>query len=233
MRLFQKKKTVYADVKAEDIRLAALLDHHKIDTVLDIGANLGQYATRLRQSGFTGRIVSFEPLRKNHSVLQSISTHDPKWDIAAPMAVGEENGQIEINVSQNHEMSSILPLEANTLTALPKSKYIGTEKVSIQTLDSLLDEYTDEKEKLFIKADTQGYEFSVLKGAAESIKKNKISGWQLELSLLPLYGGEPTAEALMKWLKDRCFEPHFVLPGYFSKKLMRQLQIDIVFFKAS
>lgn len=233
MRLFQKKKTVYADVTPEDVRLAALLAHQGIDTVFDIGANVGQYATRLRKSGFKGRIVSFEPLGKNHEVLESVSADDSKWDIAAPMAIGEEDGTIEINISESHEMSSILPLEPGTLTALPKAKYIGTEKVALHTLDNILDQYIGETEKLFIKADTQGFEFAVLKGAAESIAQNKIAGWQLELSLLPLYSGEPTLEVLMSWLKERSFDPHFVLPGYFSKKLMRQLQIDIIFFKAS
>src|SRR3954452_3990844 len=47
---------------AEDIQRAKLLASERVDVLLDVGANEGQYAVRMRRAGFDGRIASFEPL---------------------------------------------------------------------------------------------------------------------------------------------------------------------------
>lgn len=236
MRLFKKKKQaagVNENISPYDEKLIALLDYHKIDTVFDIGANIGQYAQRIRAAGFTGRIISFEPLAANHDTLTQLAASDPKWDIAPRMAVGAEDGSVDINVSQNHDMSSILPIEEATLTALPKSKVVDTQTVDLRRVDSIFDEQSDKNARVFVKVDTQGFEQAVIDGAAQMMASGKILGWQLELSLFPLYSGEATFETITDNLKQAGYEAHLIIPGYFSKKLMRQLQIDGVFFKTN
>jgi len=231
MRLFRKKKPA-ADLPNPNFeRLVALLDHHQITTVFDVGANVGQYAQNLRKGGFKGRILSFEPLAQNHRDLEQLSGTDPKWTIAPRMAVGAEDGEVQINVSQNNDMSSILPVADAMLEALPKSRIVATEAVPLRTLDSLFDNHVQAGEKVFVKVDTQGFEMAVLEGAVKTMVAGRIAGWQLELSLIPLYTGEQTSDAITAWLKEKGYQTHFIIPGYFSKKLMRQLQIDSVFFK--
>ena len=44
-------------------RRIKLLDSYSIDLILDVGANTGQYAARMRGIGYAGEIVSFEPMR--------------------------------------------------------------------------------------------------------------------------------------------------------------------------
>ena len=68
MKFFQKKSPDKTNQGIE--RLVTLLDHHKVETVFDIGANIGQYAQNLRKAGFRGRIISFEPLAINHLQLK-------------------------------------------------------------------------------------------------------------------------------------------------------------------
>lgn len=230
---FFRKKSPPADATNPHMeRLVALLDHHKISTVFDVGANVGQYAQNLRKAHYKGRIVSFEPLAQNHQLLEKLAAADPKWEIAPRMALGSADGEVLMNVSQNNDMSSILPVAEVMLAALPKSRTVETESVPLKKIDTIFSSHVSPCENLFVKVDTQGFEMPVLEGAVEAMRSGRITGWQLELSMIPLYTGEKTYEHIISFLKEKGYETHFIIPGYFSKKLMRQLQIDSVFFKS-
>lgn len=231
MRLFRRKMPRVDGADPEMERLVALLDHHRVRTVFDVGANVGQYAQNLRKAGFGGRIVSFEPLRSNHQLLEKLAAADPKWDIAPRTALGHTDGEVLIHVSQSNDMSSILPVAEVMLEALPKARIVETELVPLNRIDSIFSRFVDPGEDFFVKVDTQGFEMPVLEGAIEAMGQGRILGWQLELSMIPLYAGEKTYEEIICHLKTQGFLMHFIIPGYFSKKLMRQLQIDGVFFK--
>lgn len=231
MGLLKRKRPTPEGASPQEMRLAELLHHHQIDCVFDIGANIGQTAQRYRTAGYTGRIVSFEPLSGNHAALCTLAKKDSKWDIAPRLALGAQAGETSIHVAQNHDMSSILAVNDAMLGALPKARAVTQETVRVETLDHIFDDYAKPGERVFIKVDTQGYEQSVVEGAVDAMRAGKIIGWQLELSFLPLYEGEPTFEILTALMKTHGYDPHFALQGYFSKKLMRQLQMDIVFFR--
>src|SRR5260370_33003279 len=78
-------------------RRLTMMRHHGIDAVLDVGANTGQYASALRQAGFQGDILSFEPLSDAFRQLEEYSRCDPKWRVYR-FAVGGENTETEINI---------------------------------------------------------------------------------------------------------------------------------------
>jgi hypothetical protein len=82
-----------------------------------------------------------------------------------------------------------------------------------------------------LKIDTQGYEPAVLDGALDLIPR--LTGIQLEMSLLPLYREETGFQAMLERLQALGFELHLVLPGYFARKLARQVEIDGVFIRAA
>jgi FkbM family methyltransferase len=210
-------------------KLVALLAHHNVDCVLDIGANQGQYSQSLRRAGYNNTIISFEPLSSMHDLLEPLSKSDVNWHIHERTCVGDEVGEVEINVSNSTDMSSILEIEADTLTALPKSNYVGKEKVAITTVAEVFGTYSSKYKNIFMKVDTQGFEWEVLQGAKKILPQ--LTGIQLELSLFSLYENEKTFEEITAWLKDQGFDPILVIPGYFSKKLMKQLQIDIIFIR--
>ncbi|MFY7886822.1 MAG: FkbM family methyltransferase, partial [Dolichospermum sp.] len=75
---------------SEAAKMQRLLAYHNIDLVFDVGANIGQYAKLLRELGYSGRIVSFEPLSSAYSQLKAVSEKDPLWEIAPQTAIGNQ-----------------------------------------------------------------------------------------------------------------------------------------------
>ena len=123
------------------IQLVVQLKAHDINTVIDIGANVGQFAEGLRDAGFRGRIISFEASRAAHCELQQRAMRDRRWTVAPRLAIGGSDGKAKINVSANSVSSSILPMLPTHLVAEPKSAYIRTETVELRRLDTVADEY--------------------------------------------------------------------------------------------
>lgn len=212
-------------------QLKRLLDHFKIDLVLDVGANVGQYAGYLREAGYAGRIVSFEPLADAHAALARRAAGDAGWTVAPRMALGATQGEIEINVSNDRDMSSLLELRPEILAASPTSRTVAREKVRLTTLDAVFADYARAGDRVLLKIDTQGYERQVLDGAERTLPR--LAGIQLELSLIPLYAGETTWLAMIERLAAHGFEPRLVIPGYFDRHLVRLLQVDGVFFRGN
>jgi hypothetical protein len=86
---------------SEAAKMQRLLAYNNIDLVFDVGANIGQYAKLLRELGYSGRIVSFEPLSSAYSRLKAVSEKDPLWEIAPQAAIGNQEGEIIINIAGN------------------------------------------------------------------------------------------------------------------------------------
>ena len=194
--------------------------------VLDVGANAGQYGTHLRATGYQGDIVSFEPLSSAYKVLAEAVALDPKWT-ACHCALGERDGTSEIFVSSNSWSSSMLGILPEHTTAAPDSKYVDKEVISIKTLDSLFDENISSGERVFLKIDTQGYTKQVLSGANKSI--DKISGVFVEMSLVPLYAGEPLIGEVISMLYEKGFALRAIEPEFIDRKNGRWLQVNGLF----
>jgi FkbM family methyltransferase len=215
--------------KPLEAQLIAVLERFEIGCVLDVGANAGQYGSLLREWGYRGRIVSFEPLSAPHARLEARAAADPAWRVAPRMALGERDGEAMIEVSAEPDMSSILPQTELLRQISPSSKVIGHERVPIHRLDGLAADYLEPDERAFLKIDTQGFEAQILAGARRLLPR--LLGVQLEMSLVRCYEGERDFRELMADLADAGFSPYLFFPGYFEHKLARQLQVDGVFMR--
>jgi len=156
-----------------------------INLVLDVGANTGQFASGLRSFGFEEKIVSFEPLSDAFNSLSRRALSDPNWQVHARGAVGDFDGEIEINISGNSVSSSVLPMEEAHLSAASNSAYVGSENVPICKLDSIATDYISNSTCCFLKMDVQGFEWQVLDGAKDTLKQ--VQGVLCEMSLVELY----------------------------------------------
>jgi FkbM family methyltransferase len=211
------------------VRLVLMLSVHGVSTVLDVGANTGQYAKSLRGAGFAGKIVSFEPVLEAHSQLSRAASNDSKWTVAERMAIGDRDGRAEIHVAGNLESSSLLPMLESHLAADPGSGFVATQTVPLARLDSVADRFLGSGESFFVKMDVQGFENKVLDGATMILKS--ATGLQLELSLIPLYEGEVLFQVMLEKLGELGFELWSLIPGFIDKKTGRLLQVDGVFFR--
>ena len=204
----------------------SLFEKLGINVVLDVGANAGYYAKDLRMTGYQGRIVSFEPLTSAYKALAEAAALDPKWT-ACHCALGSEVGASEIFVSSNSWSSSMLDILPDHTSSAPDSKYVAKEVISIKTLDSLFDEHVSAGEKVFLKIDTQGYTKHVLIGANNSI--DKIRGVFVEMSLVPLYAGEPLIGEVISMLYEMGFVLLTIEPEFVDKESGRLLQVNGLF----
>jgi FkbM family methyltransferase len=215
--------------RSPDAQLAAVLERFSVSCVLDVGANVGQYAKRLRALGYAGRIVSFEPLAEAHAGLLRRAAADPTWHVAQRMAIGERDGEVEIELAAESDMSSILPQSALLRRISPTSAVIRRERVPIARLDRIAASFVAPGDEVFLKIDVQGYEPQVLEGAGDLLRT--VRGIQLEMSLVPCYEGERGFRETIDQLEVAGFELYLLLPGYFERKLARQLQVDGVFIR--
>jgi FkbM family methyltransferase len=213
-----------------DAQLVFMLERFAIDVVIDVGANEGQYAARLREWGWRGPIVSFEPIEEVHARLAARAARDPAWTVAPCTALGARTGTAVLHISAEPDMSSLLPQTPLLREISPSSAVLRRTEVPLARLDevALLDR--PDWRRLFLKLDVQGFEPEVLAGAAGLMER--IVGIQLELALLPLYQGERDWREMLDRLSSQGFAPHLFIPGYFSRRLARQVQMDGVFFRA-
>lgn len=219
--------TRYAPDRSRSAQMSGLLGVLGVDLVLDVGANIGQYAGLVRNYGYSGRIVSFEPLSEAHAQLQLASAADPAWDVAERVALGTEERTIEINVSANSQSSSILEMSPEHLEAAPESRYVSRETVRMARLDEIARPFVGADSRVFLKIDTQGYEAEVLKGATALLPR--IVGLQLELSFVELYQGEWSFQRMVDYLDTLGFELVALWPAFVDPHSFRTLQVDGVF----
>ena len=211
------------------MQIVSSLRKFEIDLVLDVGANTGQFASEIRHCGYAGRIVSFEPLSQAHGQLLQSSAEDHLWDVYPRCALGDHHGEVEINIAGNSESSSILPMLEAHLSAAPESAYEGKEIATIKTLDAVAGQYLKDADAPFLKIDTQGFDWLVLDGARHTLPQ--IKGILVELSLVPLYGGQHLWREVIDRLEAEGFTLWAFTPAFSNQASGRSLQVDGIFYR--
>ena len=211
------------------LRRMKLLDDHRVDVVLDVGANAGQYGRELRALGYAGRIVSFEPLSAAFAALEAARAGDPLWQ-AERLAVGMAAGEAVLHMAENSVSSSLLPMLPRHLASAPASRYVGTETVRTERLDTLLARHLHDGDRPFLKVDTQGSELAVVRSAGSDL--HRLVGLQLELSLVPLYQGETLFAEMVALLAREGYTLVSIEPGHADIASGQLLQVDGIFLRA-
>lgn len=180
----------------------------KIDTIIDVGANRGQFALLVKKTHPHAKIYSFEPLKSAYCVYKSIFINDPSITIFN-CALSYKSGQQIFHVSQQEDSSSLLPIskKQNDIfpgTAEKETQIIETKKLSDCVFRNQLGDHC------LLKIDVQGSELEVLRGSIELIPD--IEFVYVECSFIQLYKDQPLANEVIKYLQER----NFTLTGIYN-----------------
>jgi FkbM family methyltransferase len=206
-----------------------LFDEIGFNIVFDVGANAGQYAGVLRSDGYYGRIVSFEPLSAAFCALQARAQGDTGWTVLRH-GLGDKAGEATINISGNSYSSSLLAMTARLTEAVPAAAFVQREKIEMMRLDDMFDRYCSAGDRAYLKIDTQGYTAKVLDGAHKSLER--IAGLEVEMSLVPLYEGEPLIGEIITGLYQKGFKLVLLKPEFTDEASGQQLQVDGIFIRS-
>jgi FkbM family methyltransferase len=212
--------------------LTNLFELLQIDTVLDVGANEGGARELLRDVvGFTGRIASFEPVPSVFATLANAAAQDSLWK-GYQIALGDIDGELQINVTQRTTMSSFLRRDESRLRErgyehlLKVTDIVRTETVPVRRLDTMFADVVGNTDpRVFLKCDTQGFDLKVVAGAAESLRS--IMALQVELSFTPIYADAPTYDEVLRGLTAQGFDVTGIYPVR-RDELFRIVNFDCV-----
>jgi len=192
--------------------LRQLLTTLNVNCVLDVGAHFGEFGESLREIGYTGRIVSFEPVRGSYERLCAAAKGDGAWT-TYNVALGRSSASLEINVPDFSSFASFLGATKYCNDEFGTESTGGIkETVKVVTLDSMFGQALAglRTPHVYLKMDTQGYDLEVLGGASSSLPS--ILGLQSEVSLKPIYEGMPTWTDAIEVYKSLGYEVSGLYP---------------------
>jgi FkbM family methyltransferase len=174
------------------------LKNQNIKTVIDIGANIGQFALKIHKILPNAKIYSFEPLNDCYCKLVSNLKHVSNFR-AFNYALGDtSDDNVEMHRSQFSPSSSLLKMSELHKQTFPYTDVETMEKISIRRLDEIANALNIE-DNVLIKIDVQGFEEKVLAGGKKTISKAQII--IIETSIEQLYEGQSTFDGIVDIMK--------------------------------
>ena len=164
-----------------------------IRTILDIGANNGEFAEYLSLCFEAGQTIAIEPLpecadqiRQREKVIKNLTVFE--------CALSDHEGRAVLFENAYAPASSLLPVSKISTYEFPQTAGLQKEvKVVVHRLDDLLAPDALQKE-ILIKIDVQGLEDKVIKGGEKTFRKAKFI--LIETSFVPMYDGQPLFEEI-------------------------------------
>lgn len=172
-----------------------------LQTVVDIGANRGQFALTVRHCLPEAAILAFEPLEKPRQAFDKVFAGDPYVSMF-PAAIGPVKRNALMHVSRRDDSSSLLPITKQQTLVFPGTEEIGVQRVAVGRLGDYVVE-TDIEEPALLKFDVQGAEMSVLEGCEKLL--HRFAWVYGECSFVELYEGQALVDEVISWLHDRRF----------------------------
>lgn len=159
----------------------------RIATVIDIGANVGDFAFTIRPVLPNAQIYSFEPLPDCFAAMQQHLQGTARFK-CFNLALGNESGEMTFQRSSHSPSSSFLKMAETHKRAFPDSASGQLTTVKIERLDTVAPQL-DLCDPLLVKIDVQGYEGHVLQGGERTIRRAALV--IIETSFEVLYEGQP------------------------------------------
>lgn len=195
-------------------------------TVVDIGANRGQFALVARHCLPAATVVSCEPLSGPAALFRRVFAGDSRVRLFE-VAIGPESGEAVIHLSSRDDSSSLLPITARQNALFPGTAEAGTAIIRVARLADHVSAEAIAPPAL-LKLDVQGFELLALAGCEALL--DRFAWVYVECSFVELYAGQAFADAVITWLDDR----EFILRGVYNMAYDaagRAVQADFLFGK--
>jgi FkbM family methyltransferase len=187
--------------------LREYLSEMKINVVLDVGAFTGNWARELREVGYQGKIISFEPVPASFEQLHKAMIGDPLWS-GAPYGLSDENRETLINTHARGDFNSLLVLREDSARAYGVDPASWSQTpIQLRRLDAVLPQLVEgiRSPRIFMKIDTQGHDVNVVKGASGVL--DMIVGLQSELPAVAIYDGMFSVSDMLNYFASCSFVP--------------------------
>jgi FkbM family methyltransferase len=200
---------------------------NRIDTIVDVGSNSGQFAQEMRELGFGGTIYSFEPLPDVAKVLRLRAASDSRWHVYE-CALGDTDGTVAFHVTKNTVSSSLLRPLSFALHAEVGAVASDQITVPVHRLDSLAGGKlrSIDWERTYLKLDVQGAEAMVLRGCGALLRRVPLL--LTEVSFQALYDGASSWTTVV----DLCAENGLITTdfqrAFRDPRMKRVLQADLL-----
>jgi FkbM family methyltransferase len=194
--------------------LIALFHHHvlagaehrfilsrELTTVIDIGANRGQFALAARQWASKARVISFEPLLGPAQIFRQVFSNDSQVTLHE-VAIGNDSSEAIIHVSGRDDSSSLLPISMLQDKLFPGTAERSTAVIRVEPLHALV-KRDEIKSPALLKIDVQGYEYETLMGCQSLLQA--FEQIYCECSFVELYTGQKLASEVIAWLAEQEF----------------------------
>lgn len=212
--------------------VAAAIEHSKVAfgcqfaTVIDVGANHGQFALFARHQFPAATVHCFEPLPAPRQRLIRLLAGDPQVTIQG-VALGAEAKTATMRVSAKDDSSSLLSPTDRQVALAPRSETVAVVDVPVETLDAALRDESMISPTL-LKVDVQGFELPVLRGAERVLAQ--VNEALIEVSFVELYEGQAMAGDVLQLMLGAGFHLAGAYPSAVDSSGI-QVQADIHFVR--
>ena len=176
-----------------------------IQTIIDIGANNGQFARQISRIFPQAIMYCFEPLHEPFKALESWALEQDERVKLFNVAIGDSEGTAEMFFHTKHSpSSSLLASTAINKKYYPFIKSQMPVRVKLTTLDNALSSFTRlMKPEILVKLDVQGYEDRVLRGGSKTL--SMAAACILEVGIDNLYHDQAKYSGLLLLLDQMGF----------------------------
>lgn len=178
-------------------------------SVLDVGANRGDFYQQTRAAGLVGPYFAIEP---DPALATLLSDKFAAIEVLS-IAIGETDGRQRLHRYSRPELNSFLELTEASLRqydCVPLEP-VDVETWSIETLGHYVMERCSPAQPFLLKLDTQGFDQMILRHLTSPFLE-QVRAIQTEVAIQSIYRALPSWAAHLDLLSDLGFEPFDVHP---------------------
>ena len=199
----------------------------KIDTVLDIGANVGQAAINFCSVFNEATVHSFEPIPDCFEQLKKVANTYPNL-VIHHFGLGDEMADMTFYQNAYTPSSSLLPMKNDHMKSYPKTAHAKEITIQVKRLDDVANQL-ELGSRILVKIDVQGFEGKVIAGGKQTIEKARVV--IVETSIESMYEGDSSFHDIYTMMLSMGFCYRGSFEQLIDAETNRILQQDAVFVK--